>query len=52
MYSPSLLSVCVCVQFSFPEDLPHGSVAMTLSSQLQGAEVQSLGRELDPTCHN
>ena len=29
-----------------------GPVAKTMCSQLRGSGVQSLVRELDPTCHN
>ena len=32
-------------------DCPGGPVAKTLHSQIQGAWVQSLIRELVPTCH-
>ena len=33
-------------------DFPGGSVVNTPGSQCRGARVQSLVRELDPTCHN
>ena len=40
----------------YQEEIPSwdfpGPVAKTLSFQMQGAWVQSLVRELDPTCHN
>ena len=35
-----------------PWDLPGGPVAKTPPSQSQGAQVQSLAGELDPTRHN
>ena len=34
------------------ERLPGGPVAKTPCSQWQGAQVRSLVRELDPTCHS
>ena len=33
-------------------DFPVGPVAKTPMFPMQGAQVQSLIRELDPTCHN
>ena len=33
-------------------DFPQGPVAKTLHSQCRGPRVQSVVRELDPTCHN
>ena len=33
-------------------DFPGGPVAKTPRSQMQGAQVQSLVRELDPSCCN
>ena len=41
-----LISVLKCSNF------PGESVAQTLCSQCRGAWVQSLVRELDPTCYN
>ena len=33
-------------------NFPGGPVAKRLSTANAGAQVQSLARELDPTCHN
>ena len=33
-------------------DLPGGPVAKTSNSQIQGVQVPSLVRDLDPTCCN
>ena len=33
-------------------DFPHGSVAKIFELPMEGAGVQSLVRELDPTCCN
>ena len=33
-------------------DFPGGPVAKRLSTANAGAQVQSLAKELDPTCHN
>ena len=39
-------------QYMGPWHFPGGLAANTLEFPMQGARVQSLVRELDPTCHN